>query len=49
MDSLDTEPIHVEELIVKTELSAGKVNASLISMRLKGIIKQFPGNYFSKK
>lgn len=49
MNCLDTEPIHVEELIVKSELSAGKVNASLISMRLKGIIKQFPGNYFSKR
>jgi DNA processing protein len=49
MDCLDSEPIHVEELIAKSELPAGKVNASLISMRLKGIIKQFPGNYFSKR
>jgi DNA processing protein len=49
MNCLNDEPMHVEELIARSELSAGKVNASLISMRLKGIIKQFPGNYFSKR
>ncbi|HAL44476.1 MAG: DNA protecting protein DprA [Planctomycetes bacterium GWF2_42_9] len=49
LDCLDGEEVHIEELIAKSELPAGKVNATLISMRLKGIVKQFPGNYFAKR
>jgi len=49
LDCLDSEPVHIEEIIGKTDLSAGKVNAALVSMRLKGIVKQFPGNYFVRK
>ena len=48
-DCLNKEPIHIEEIINKTDIPAGKVNAALVSMRLKGIIKQLPGNYFVKK
>jgi DNA processing protein len=47
-DSLDKEPIHIEQIIADTSLSAGSVNASLISLRLKGLIKQLPGNMFVK-
>lgn len=46
---LDGEPVHIEEIIATSQLSAGKVNANLVSMRLKGLVKQFPGNYFSKR
>ncbi len=45
---LDNEPIHIEDIIVKTELGAGAINASLISLRLKGLLKQLPGNLFVK-
>jgi DNA processing protein len=48
-DCLDSEPVHIEEIISQTEISAGKVNAALVSMRLKGIVKQLPGNYFCRK
>jgi DNA processing protein len=45
---LSKEPIHVEQVIAETNLAAGSVNATLISMRLKGLIKQLPGSLFTK-
>ena len=47
--SLGKEPLHVDELIAATNLPAGRVNAALISLRLKGLIKQLPGNLYVKK
>jgi DNA processing protein len=49
IDCLDSEPVHIEQIISQTSLAAGKVNAVLVSMRLKGIVKQLPGGYFVKK
>jgi DNA processing protein len=43
------EPIHIEELIAITNLAVGSVSASLISLRLKGLIKQLPGNMFVRR
>lgn len=48
-DCLDSEPVHIEQMINQTGLAAGKVNASLVSLRLKGIVKQLPADYFVKK
>ena len=45
---LSKEPIHVEQVIAETNLAPGIVNATLISMRLKGLIKQLPGSLFAK-
>jgi DNA processing protein len=45
---LDKEPVHVEQIIAETELPAGSVNAALISLRLKALIKQLPGSLFVK-
>jgi len=47
-DCLSKEPMHVEQVIAETNLAAGAVNATLISMRLKGLIKQLPGSMFAK-
>jgi DNA processing protein len=47
-NALDHEPAHVEQLIIKTSLTAGAVNAALVSLRLKGLIKHLPGNMFIK-
>ncbi len=47
-DCLGAEPMHVDEIIVGTDLGAGKVNAAVISLRLKGLIKQLPGNLFKR-
>jgi DNA processing protein len=46
---LNKEPIHVDQIIADTNLPAGVVNASLVSLRLKGLIKQLPGNLFVRR
>jgi len=43
------EPVHVDEVMEEMDLSAGKINAAVISLRLKGLIRQHPGNMFSRK
>ncbi|MEJ2704135.1 MAG: DNA-processing protein DprA, partial [Sedimentisphaerales bacterium] len=48
-DCLDTEPVHIEQIIAESKLAPGSVNASLISLRLKGLIKQLPGSLFAKR
>jgi DNA processing protein len=47
-DCLNSEPKHVEQVTAETNLAIGVVNATLISMRLKGLIKQLPGRMFAK-
>ena len=47
-DCLSKEPKHVEQVIAETNLAAGVVNATLRSMRLKGLIKQLPGSMFAR-
>jgi DNA processing protein len=46
---LDREPKHVEEIIADAALTPGSVSAGLISLRLKGLIKQLPGSMFVKR
>ena len=46
---LNKEPLHIEQIIADTDLAAGSVNASLVSLRLKGLIKQLPGSLFVKR
>jgi DNA processing protein len=48
-DCLDGEPVHIEQIIADTKIPPGKVNATLVALRLKGIIKNLPGNFFVKK
>ena len=45
-DYLGREPFHIEQIITGTKLTAGGINAGLISLRLKGLIKQLPGSLF---
>lgn len=47
-DYLTKEPAHIEQIIAETNLTPGVVNATLISLRLKGLIKQLPGSLFVK-
>lgn len=49
LNCLDKEPTHIEQIIAKTSLAAGSVNAGLISLRLKSLIKQLPGSLFVKR
>jgi len=48
-DALDTEPVDIDHIISSVDLPAGAVNATLISLRLKGLIRQFPGSTFARK
>jgi len=49
MEFLDGEPQHIDEIIAGTGLAAGAVNSSLVSLRLKGLIRQLPGSLFTRK
>ena len=46
---LNSEPVHVEELIESTQLSAAKVHSAVINLQLKGLVKQLPGNMLVKR
>jgi DNA processing protein len=48
-ECLTKEPLHIEQIIAGTDLAAGSVNAGLVSLRLKGLIKQLPGSMFARK
>jgi len=48
-DNLSKEPTHADQIIANTDLPAGAVNAAMISLRLKGLIKRLPGNLFRRK
>jgi len=48
-DCLDSEPLHIDELITQSGLSAGNINASLVSLQLKGLVRQLPGSFFVRK
>ncbi len=47
-DYLTKEPSHIDQIIAETDLEPGVINAGLISLRLKGLIKQLPGSLFMK-
>ncbi|RKY14153.1 MAG: DNA-protecting protein DprA [Planctomycetota bacterium] len=49
LGQLNSEPVHVEELIELTRLSAAKVHSATISLQLKGLVKQLPGNMLVKR
>ena len=48
-DVLGKEPLHIDQIIAETDLPAGAVNAAVMSLRLKGLIRQLPGNLFAKR
>lgn len=45
-DCLGKEPLHIEQIITGTNLTPGGINAALVSLRLKGLIRQLPGSLF---
>jgi DNA processing protein len=47
-ECLNDQGNHIEDIIADSNLEAGQINASLISLRLKGLIKQHPGNIFAR-
>jgi len=49
LNHLNSEPVHVEDIIQITQLPPGKVHAAVISLQLKGLIRQLPGNMIVKR
>jgi DNA processing protein len=47
-DFCQDEPIHIDNIILKTGLSSGRVSALLLDLELSGILKQLPGKMFTK-
>lgn len=43
--ALPAEPVHIDELIAKTSLPASSVSGLLLSLELKGAIRQLPGQF----
>jgi DNA processing protein len=48
-DCLNTEPIHIEQIVAESGLQAGSINSSLISLQLKGAVKQLPGSFYIRR
>jgi DNA processing protein len=48
-DFLHSDPVHIEQVISDAQLSPGSANAAIVSLRLKGLIKQLPGNLFVRR
>jgi len=48
-DCLGKEPVQIEQVIAEADVAAGDINAALISLQLKGLIKQLPGNMFIRR
>jgi len=46
---LNREPLHIEQIIAQTGIHASNINSSLISLQLKGVIKQQPGSFFLRR
>lgn len=46
--SLNNEPMHIDEITVKTKLAPGSLASVLINLEIKGYIRQFPGKMFVK-
>ena len=45
----DGKPLHLEELIAKTDLPAGTIYAATVGLQLKGLLKQLAGNMFTRR
>lgn len=48
-DKLSSDPIHIDYIIYHTGRAPGRVNAALTGLQLKGLIKQTPGSFFTRK
>ncbi len=46
---LGNEPLHIEQVIAAAGRPAGQVNSALVSLQLKGLVKQLPGSFFKKR
>ena len=45
--ALDAYPVHIDELARKMELSAATISSLLLSLELKGFVRQLPGKFYT--
>ncbi|MHC4616746.1 MAG: DNA-processing protein DprA [Planctomycetota bacterium] len=45
-DCLGKEPVHIDEIVAMTQVAPGKINAALVSLQLKGLVRQLPGSLY---
>lgn len=48
LNILTKEPIHIDELVKKSELESGLVSSTLMMLELRGIVKNHGGGYYTK-
>ena len=46
---LEEEPMHIDSIIARTEMSASRVSIILLQLELKGLIQQVPGKRFARR
>ncbi|MFV9509872.1 DNA-processing protein DprA [Tepidibacillus sp. LV47] len=47
--TLITDKIHIDEIVLRSKLPLSEVYECLLSLQLKGFVKQLPGSYYRKK
>ncbi|MFS8580558.1 MAG: hypothetical protein LOD88_11110, partial [Novibacillus thermophilus] len=43
---IESEPVHIDVLVTRTELSLAELHPILLSLQVKQLIKQLPGSQF---
>ena len=43
---IDNEPKHIDRIMTESSVAAGKLSGALMTLELKGVVKQLPGKYF---
>ncbi|RJP61124.1 MAG: DNA-protecting protein DprA [Candidatus Auribacter fodinae] len=46
LNLIGTDPVYIDDIIEKTEFSAPEIAVLLLTLEIKSIIKQLPGNYY---
>lgn len=47
-EALSGKEEHIEDISIKTGIESGELLSALLSLELKGLIRQLPGKYFSR-
>jgi DNA processing protein len=43
--ALSAEPVHIDELVLRIQLGTASVSAALVSLEMKGLVQQLPGQF----
>ncbi len=48
MDSLDAEPVHIDVLVRKLNMTPGRLSGILVQLELKGLVENHPGKRYAR-